>query len=230
MFSRIEPEKIPGYVAALAILCLAIAVLIFETPCREEVRAAEIGGHLENRDVHVHPVELLKLLHNDNDDLNVVLLDMRSAEEFESFHVLDAHSAAATEDIVAMLTGIEVTGGVLNIPVVVVMSNDETAATEAWHALVDADVPNVFILDGGMNNWMDVFARDITKETFGVGDHGDDEPGFVFDDSNAAVASKRIATNPTLSDFADVHYERAINLGSGAEASADEAPAGGGCG
>jgi rhodanese-related sulfurtransferase len=230
MFSRIEPEKIPGYVAALAILCLAIAVLIFDAPCMEEVHAAEIEGHLENRDVHVHPVELLNLLHNDNDDLNMIVLDVRSEAEYESFHILDAH-LAPTADIVTALADIEVVKGALDLTIVVVMSNDETAATEVWRALIAADIPHVFILDGGMNNWMDIFARDITKETFGVEDRGDDEAAFVFDDSNAAVASKRVATNPTLNDFVDIPYERIVNLGSGAEASAEEdAPASGGCG
>ena len=41
----------------------------------------------------------------------------------------------------------------------VAMSNDETAATEAWKLLVAESVPNAYILDGGLNGWLDTFAE-----------------------------------------------------------------------
>ncbi len=43
---------------------------------------------------------------------------------------------------------------------VVVMSNNKTASTEAWKLLVAESVPNVYILEGGMNNWLAVFGRE----------------------------------------------------------------------
>jgi len=36
----------------------------------------------------------------------------------------------------------------------VVMSNDEARATEAWKILVGESVDNVYILEGGINNWL----------------------------------------------------------------------------
>ena len=42
--------------------------------------------------------------------------------------------------------------------VYVVMSNDEVAATEAWKVLVAESVSNVYILEGGVNNWIKTFA------------------------------------------------------------------------
>jgi hypothetical protein len=40
------------------------------------------------------------------------------------------------------------------------MSNDEAAATEAWKYLVAESVPNVYILEGGINHWLDYFASE----------------------------------------------------------------------
>jgi hypothetical protein len=44
--------------------------------------------------------------------------------------------------------------------VTVLMSNDEAVATEAWKALVAQNVLNVYILEGGINNWLDVFGHE----------------------------------------------------------------------
>jgi hypothetical protein len=41
----------------------------------------------------------------------------------------------------------------------VLMSNDEAAATEAWKVLVAESVPNAYILEGGINNWITVFGK-----------------------------------------------------------------------
>ena len=47
--------------------------------------------------------------------------------------------------------------------VFVVMSNDEQAATEVWKTLVAESVPNVYILSGGVNGWLDTFAGDDAR-------------------------------------------------------------------
>ena len=44
--------------------------------------------------------------------------------------------------------------------VVVVMSNDEDAATDLWRELLAQSVANVYILDGGINQWIATFAAE----------------------------------------------------------------------
>jgi hypothetical protein len=44
--------------------------------------------------------------------------------------------------------------------IVVLMSNDEVAASEAWKVLQAESVPNVYILEGGINNWISTFGKD----------------------------------------------------------------------
>jgi rhodanese-related sulfurtransferase len=228
MFS-ITPDKIPAVIATFAVICLAAASLIIGQPCMEEVKASETEALLNNREMHVHPGELLYLLSNDNDDLYTIALDVRSAEEYESFHINDAHHAPVA-DIMTTLSEIEVVKGALDQNVIVVMSNDETAATEAWHLLTDEGVANVFILDGGLNNWITVFAADAFKENYALAEHQDDEPGYLFDTSMVAIAGQRLVADPNLADF-DLTYETRVNIGSGAEPSEEEAaPSSGGCG
>jgi hypothetical protein len=41
--------------------------------------------------------------------------------------------------------------------VLVLVSNDETAATEAWKVVVAESVQNLYILEGGVNNWLALF-------------------------------------------------------------------------
>jgi len=43
--------------------------------------------------------------------------------------------------------------------VTVLVSNDEKRATEAWKLLVAQSVLNVYILDGGMNRWLEMFGH-----------------------------------------------------------------------
>ncbi len=42
--------------------------------------------------------------------------------------------------------------------VFVTMSNDEAAATEAWKILRAESVPNIYILEGGINAWFKTYA------------------------------------------------------------------------
>ncbi len=44
--------------------------------------------------------------------------------------------------------------------VIVLMSNNEERATEAWKMLVAQNVVNVYILEGGINHWLDVFGHE----------------------------------------------------------------------
>jgi 3-mercaptopyruvate sulfurtransferase SseA len=44
--------------------------------------------------------------------------------------------------------------------VFVVVSNNEQTATEAWKVLTAESIPNAYVLDGGINNWIDTFGKE----------------------------------------------------------------------
>jgi hypothetical protein len=77
--------------------------------------------------------------------------------------------------------------------VVVLMSNDESAATEAWKVLVAEAVPNVYILEGGINNWISIFGKEETAIHRLTTVAGSDNLCYLFD---AALGDRYLAADP----------------------------------
>lgn len=140
--------------AVLVLAALGVAVVGQPTVWDKWQQVAEKQApRLEQRAVQIHPGELLDLIHNDRQ--NLVLIDVRDEVDYNVFHLTDARHLS-----LASLPS--VTKALKNEPpstVYVVMSNDEARATEAWKILVAQKVPNAYILDGGLNHWLDVFGH-----------------------------------------------------------------------
>lgn len=107
------------------------------------------------RAVQIHPGELLASMADDR--LRVVVLDVRPESDYNLFHIegakwvpLEALPALAQELLAQTAPNM----------VYVVVSNDEVLATQAWRMLVAESVPNVYILEGGINYWLRVFAAE----------------------------------------------------------------------
>ncbi len=215
-----------AFIAGLAVFCLTAAVIIIGVPSLEERIAAEIEARLTTRSVHVHPGELLDLANNDDDDLHVLMLDVRSEADYENFHIADARHVSTT-GIVDTVMDINLIKYFAGKTAIVVMSNDETAATEAWRTLITEDSLHVYILDGGVNNWLNVFADEELREAFAVTDRGDDEPGYIFD--STLMAEENPAANPDPDEF-DISYETKVVIGTGEETEAAPEADTGGCG
>jgi len=164
-----RPVKLVG---AAALIAVAVAVLLIGQPGPEDrwqMVASELEPQLESRQVQIHPGELLTYMYNEH--VKVVLLDMRDASDYNLFHVQNAHRTNL-EDLPKLSQALlqEPTNTLF-----VVMSNDEGQATEAWKILKGQSVPNVYILEGGVNYWLDTFntgaeqSADITtKASSGV--------------------------------------------------------------
>ena len=80
--------------------------------------------------------------------------------------------------------------------------------------------PNVYILEGGVNNWLAVFAEDEFKLTRTLAVSGDDQLRYAFD---MAVGARQPAAEPDPHDFS-LEYIPKIELKSKRGAT------GGGCG
>ncbi|MFH2104317.1 MAG: rhodanese-like domain-containing protein [Chloroflexota bacterium] len=104
--------------------------------------------------------------------------------------------------------------------VVVVMSNDETAATQAWRYLVAANIPNVYILEGGINHWIAVFSEGEDGIMPVSHTLADDVLRYTFP---AALGSRYQAADPDPHAWA-LEYSPKIQL------QRRRAPSGGGCG
>ena len=220
-FSGKDPKKGPKWrlYGAGALVMFAIVILIIGQPKTEDRWAkieAEKKLELDARAYQIHPGELLHTMHDHK--LNLVLLDVREERDFNLFHIADAENISPTEMPKMIDTLISQPANT----VFVVMSNDETLATDTWKVLVAESVPNVYILDGGINKWLDTFATDFEGEFCGqTRTASNDELRYKF---SAALGSGCPAAYPELDKYENLEYIPKIKL------ELKRAPSSGGCG
>lgn len=113
--------------------------------------APEYASRLENREVYIDPAELLHLMNDDY--IELVIYDVRNERDWNMFHLVDAERIAL-EDLSSQRDRLRALSG---LAVVVIVSNDEILATQAWKRLMALAKPNVYILEGGLNHWLNVY-------------------------------------------------------------------------
>jgi hypothetical protein len=104
--------------------------------------------------------------------------------------------------------------------VYVLMSNDEIAATQAWKQLTAESVPNVYILDGGINKWIKTFGGEDPEITPTATPPGQDRLIYNFP---GALGDRYAAADPSPHEL-ELEYEPKIKL------QTKRGPSGGGCG
>jgi rhodanese-related sulfurtransferase len=169
---------------------------------------------LEKRLVQITPAELFKTVYNQQ--VNLVMLDVRPESDFNLYHIKGAVNIPLDQ-----LPG--VIPDLLTEPpansVFVLMSNDETRATEAWKQLVASSVPNVYILEGGVNNWIAFFGENEGFPSASL--VGEDQLHYIFP---AALGSRYESCDPSPIKYEELEFEARIKL----ELKRDKS--GGGCG
>jgi hypothetical protein len=177
--------------------------------------APEKEPALAGREVQIHPGELLATLEDRR--LQVVLLDVRPEAEYNLFHIRDAVNMplASISSIIPDLHAKQA----LNL-IFVVMSNDEDAATEAWKILTAEKVPNVYILEGGINYWLSIFGKQEAGIAPTPAPPGSDNLQYKF---TSALGDRYEASDPNPHEW-ELEYEPKIKL----EIPRDKS--GGGCG
>jgi rhodanese-related sulfurtransferase len=212
IFGKKDPKQAPKWrlgAAGVAVLASA-GVMILGQPTLAD-RWARIAPEKEvllgERAVQIHPGELLGLMHKDQ--INLVLLDVRDESDYNAFHILDAENvplAALPNLIPALQLDPSATA-------FVVMSNDESGATEAWRILEAASVRNVYILEGGLNGWLDTFAPADFRAEHQRSGVVDDHLRYAFD---GALGPRFEAANPDPRDFELTFEEKVVIQGAGA--------------
>lgn len=220
IYGKKDPSKAPKarYYGAgvLVVLALTIAVIGQPTTADRWSRMEPLKAEaLENREIYIHPGELLDTFHDHK--INLMMIDVRSEADYNLFHLLDADHITPEEipdridELIAQPAN----------TVFVLMSNDETTATEVWKTLTAQSVPNVYVLSGGINNWLDTFTTDFEDEFCGRSvEAGDEELHYEFE---AALGSNCPAAYPDHDEY-QFEYEKKIKL------DVKRAPVGGGCG
>jgi rhodanese-related sulfurtransferase len=218
IFGKDDVVKAPKwrYAAAASLAFGAIGLILIGQPTTEDrwnKLADEKQALLDQREVQIHPGELLSLIHDDK--LIVNMLDVRSEADFNLFHILDARHVPLEElpEIISELH-FEPENAVF-----VAMSNDEAGATEAWKTLVAESVPNAYILEGGINNWIATFGEDDLTKSVNAG-AGDDQLCYIFD---SAIGDRYAAAGPNPETH-ELEYTPKVKM------EIKRAPTSGGCG
>lgn len=205
------------YSAGLGIIVLAGAVLFIGQPTNADKWnsiAEEQQARIDERAIYAHPGEILELI--EDAKLTVYMIDVRSETDYNLFHILDSVHVPLAE--------IEAYAPILNFQpantLFVVFSNDEAQATEAWKILVAESVPNVYVLEGGINNWLETFADEEFLSENQLSEHPDDTSAFSF---SSALGASYPAADPNHGVF-ELEFESKVEL------EIKRGPASGGCG
>lgn len=218
IFSGTDPRQAPRlrYAGAAALVLLAAGVILVGQPTtasRWARLAPEKELLLNSRAVQIHPGELLATMHDRK--IKLVMLDVRSEADYNLFHLADARRVSLQE-LPSLSKALQLEPA---NTVFVLMSNDEAAATQAWKVLVAESVPNAYILEGGLNGWLQVFSADenrIRPVSFAPQDH-------LRYDFSAALGDRFPAAYPEPGKF-PLEYTPKIEL------QLKKGPGGGGCG
>lgn len=204
---------------AAVLLALAVAAVFTAQPTSEQ-KYARIApakdAALLNREAQVSPAELFKTVYDQK--INLIMLDVRSETDYNLFHIKGAQNVPLTgiKKIVPDLLSKAATNTVY-----VVMSNDEQDATSAWKILVAESIPNVYILEGGVNNWIKFFnAGDPNIQTLKTYPAGD-RPAYLFP---SALGDRYDCSDPDPIEFENLQFTPRIKL----QLKRDKS--GGGCG
>ncbi|MEZ4666377.1 MAG: YeeE/YedE thiosulfate transporter family protein [Anaerolineae bacterium] len=213
---KAEPKWRYGAAGALVLVSAGVMLLGMPTTAEKWDRiSTEKEALLADRSVQIEPAELLSL--NYNDRLIVKMLDVRSESDYNTFHLLDAEHISP-EDIPKKIAGFHLEP---DNTVFVIMSNDEKAATDVWKTLTAESVPNVYILEGGINNWLMTFDSADYNASTALASPSDDQLRFAFP---VALGSRHAASSPNPQTFADLEFTSKVKLTSKRGAT------GGGCG
>ena len=176
------------------VLLLASASLAFhgqpDLEQKWEFLAPKFEPLLAEREVYIDPAELLHLMNDDY--IHLVIYDVRSESDWNEFHLVDS-TLVALENLKLERDRL------LSLPetaVVVVVSNDEMLATEAWKRLMAVAKPNAYILEGGLNLWLNIYGVP-DEETGGHGKASLGKPdGTLRHPFKLALGDRHAAAQP----------------------------------
>lgn len=141
--------------AGLLLLLAAVTSLLGQPSARDRWRwiAARGEQELRERKIFVEPAEVVAL--RQDLTLAVRIYEVRSESDFNQFHLAGSRriDPPAVEDPAFLREFLAASDQEIRF----LASNDEAAAVEAWKALQAQGAVNVYVIEGGINRWLDAF-------------------------------------------------------------------------
>jgi rhodanese-related sulfurtransferase len=210
-----EVRRVPGTgtLAFAGALVAASLVLVGHGQPTPEAKFALLGPEVrrsvEERGIFVDPAEVVAL--RKDIGVKVVILDLRDETEFNLFHIGESRRVSLSElESPARLKTL------LDQPpstVTFLVGNGEAAAFTAWKHLIAQGVPNLYVIDGGMNRWLERYPVDAcVAERVGAADGRDGQAWrFLYATGSSQPAawpelpSSRSFRSPCAAQEAEVH-------------------------
>jgi hypothetical protein len=145
-----------GWVMAGSVLALAAVVALKGQPTvadRWSWIAPKADSLVTSRAIYVDPAEVVALRRDLT--ISVRVLDVRDEAAYNLFHLAGARRITLAQAQDPALVR-ELQAAPENA-ILLVMGNGEAAATEAWKRLKAQGVLNVYVAEGGINHWLEVY-------------------------------------------------------------------------
>jgi rhodanese-related sulfurtransferase len=210
-----EVRRVPGRgtLAFAGALVAASLVLVGHGQPTPEAKFALLGPEVrrsvEERGIFVDPAEVVAL--RKDIGVKVVILDLRDETEFNLFHVGDSRriSLAELETPARLKTLLDQPPSTVTF----LIGNGEAAAFTAWKHLTAQGVPNLYVIDGGMNRWLERYPVDAcVAERVGAADGRDGQAWrFLYATGSSQPAAwpelpnSRSFRSPCAAQEAEVH-------------------------
>jgi rhodanese-related sulfurtransferase len=164
--------------ATLLVAALSVAVHGQPTPAQKfDLLGADAWRPVEARAIFVHPAEVVALRQDIN--LKVSILDVRDEHDFNLFHLggarrFDPSSVLDPEAVKPLLDQPAST-------VTFLVGDGEAKALSTYKALKAAGVPNLYVIEGGLNRWLELYhvPECVAERAVSTGDPTD-APAFRF--------------------------------------------------
>lgn len=194
-------------VGALLMIFAAAVLLLFRQPSIDAKLAGiepELNSKLKAREAQIDPAELIDLIYNFNTALQV--MDVRDEADFNRFHIIDSTPVTINQ--------IRDPKWVKQLPkqtVMVLVSNDEKRAVQAWKLLSAQGVNNLYILAGGVNYWLDLYDNKSKQKLENVSPKFDPDGNDMLRHRFAfALGAKHPAADPDPKEIPKREYTKKV--------------------
>lgn len=153
---RLLPQNKTKISAVAILLSACLALIARGQPTAEQRwdKTASVGNTLiEARAIFVHPAELVEL--KTDTSLAIRIFDVRDERDFNLFHIGASQRIAPSEVYQPVLVK-----RLLDVPgntILFLVSNGESQALSSWKALKAQGVVNIYVIEGGINRWLDLY-------------------------------------------------------------------------
>ena len=166
--------------------------------------APELEPRLTHRQVQIEPAELAQLMRNDYIDLAII--DVRDERDWNLFHLWGAERIPRE----ALFSHRKRFANLPPNGVLVFVSNDEIAATEAWKLVMASAIqPNAYILAGGINRWLAEFAPGQHRRRHTADESPDETLRYPV---KKALGSRHPAALPDPHHMKELDFTRRVKL------------------